>query len=231
MKLKTPTSEEVEKMLSDKSFRGSATVGLMAFLQDNDPVKMKTLFHKVYQEWRDQLKLPSGKYRAIALQTLVDFYVKGYLENGLEASCKKGCAHCCHLEVSISHDEAELLAGLVNSGRVNIDIGRLRKQSEIPTLMDGTSAWRELPSEVRRCVFLRDDSLCGIYEQRPAACRKYFVRTPPEYCKDIKGKSQIVSVLEAEVVVSAAYNLEYSGPDSIAKKLLPLIQSEDSHVV
>lgn len=217
-------------MMNDKSFRGSATVGLTAFMKNDDIQSNATIFCEVYRQWKEQLTVPAGMVRAHALHQVVDHHVAKHLEEGLEVSCKKGCAHCCHLEVSITSDEAVVLANIVKSGQVTIETNRLKRQAEIPTRMDGTSEWRELPSEVRRCVFLGTDNLCSIYEQRPAACRKYFVRTPPENCKDIKGASQIVSVLEAEIATSAAYNVEYDGPDSIAKKLLPLLEEKSNAV-
>lgn len=226
MRLQTPSAAEFKAIIDDKEFPGSGTTGLLGMVSEQgheDPVRaqalMRAAFAEVYRQWKILSSIENRNKRSEQLHISVDASVN---EFKIESSCKKGCAHCCYLEVSINDDEALQLANRVMQG-VEIDIKRLKAQAEIDTPMRGESPWREHPKDVRKCVFLGDDNLCRIYDDRPAACRKYFVASPPELCEDIKGTSSVIGILPAEITVSAAYNI--GKPDSIAKKLLPLLEN------
>ena len=87
-------------------------------------------------------------------------------------SCKKGCSHCCHIDVQITTLEAEL---------IQVRQGIPAHQS--PQFTHGHHD---------PCPFLTPYGSCGIYESRPLICRMYQVVGEPEHCKD--GYNQLTYV-------------------------------------
>lgn len=76
------------------------------------------------------------------------------------SACRKGCSHCCHVMVSLSRSEAQLIASKIGA-TIRADAGAplaFTSEEELETIT-GTP-----------CPFLKDGS-CSIYEHRPLACR------------------------------------------------------------
>ncbi|WP_223306876.1 YkgJ family cysteine cluster protein [Acidithiobacillus ferrivorans] len=73
-------------------------------------------------------------------------------------ACRKGCAACCHMNVSITSLEAERLAKA--SGRRSEALSTTVRH--IPEEFSGTP-----------CPFLDRKGVCSIYQDRPLACRKH----------------------------------------------------------
>lgn len=71
--------------------------------------------------------------------------------------CREGCAHCCHIAVTISSVEAE-------------EIGRLVGRSPVSFKEDGDLDYAHFHGVP--CPFLRQD-ICSIYDHRPLACRSH----------------------------------------------------------
>lgn len=73
-------------------------------------------------------------------------------------ACSKGCASCCHMNVSMTSAEAE---------RLGVAIGR----KPMPV---GDVARRPIEHFAGQpCTFLRADGACSIYAHRPLSCRKH----------------------------------------------------------
>jgi Fe-S-cluster containining protein len=135
--------------------------------------------------------------------------------------CKKGCAACCYQQVTITRDEAELLALVARDARIDIDRERLQRQAE----HRGIKPYATMGHDDKACVFLGAENECRVYEYRPVACRKYFVADTAEYCDLEKHpKHQVVAVtaIEAEVMLSAALATTDSGP--MATMLLEVLK-------
>lgn len=99
----------------------------------------------------------------------------------VKPSCRKGCAHCCHITVGTTKREAELILDYMDkSGKkfTEDQLQRMSEQAKIPFLDTLTYTL----SPFRKCAFLGDNNECTIYEVRPAACRNYYVMNPPEDC-------------------------------------------------
>lgn len=132
-------------------------------------------------------------------------------------SCKKGCAHCCHISVSMFTAEAELILKYCALNDINIDWDTLEAQKGLDVIE------RALHPK-SACVFLNSSNECGIYPVRPMACRKYFVVTPPADC-DASTNTKTVSIkvdwrAEALVASVAAQEFEDGHMSDIMLKVL-----------
>lgn len=130
----------------------------------------------------------------------------------LPSTCAAGCSACCHFEVEITSDEAMILAEIVQSKKHLIDHKSLLSQA---TREKKDPEWQRQPRHENRCVFLSPQQECGVYESRPSSCRRLLVTTAPSECSDENGSPVFVAIPMAEVVLSAAINLD-------ANKLGPL---------
>jgi uncharacterized protein len=119
-------------------------------------------------------------------------------------TCKKGCAGCCHTQVSITKDEAELYAQKIVDGH-DIDFTRLYLQGET---WNDSEEWYTLPHSLRKCIFLGDDQLCSIYEDRPTVCRTNSVLSDPEDCFTLDGTVKPIRILntyKADMAIMGAF--------------------------
>jgi Fe-S-cluster containining protein len=106
-----------------------------------------------------------------------------------DASCRRGCAHCCYNLAGVSLLEAlpiaeylltsdawkprlpELLVELARQDRIIEDLGGVNSHNAM--------RYQELNIP---CVFLKKNRDCGIYNLRPMVCRTYVVVTDPIHC-------------------------------------------------
>ncbi|MDD0854034.1 YkgJ family cysteine cluster protein [Halobacteriovorax sp. GB3] len=143
----------------------------------------------------------------------IDRYNQEVLDNEVVQkymSCKKGCAACCHTQVSVTSDEAELLTDLYLKGEVDIDLKKLYLQSEA---RNDVSKWYNIPYDIRRCLFLDENNACKIYENRPAVCRTNMVLSDPKTCSTIDGKvheQRLVNTHKADMIIMASYTVTKS---------------------
>jgi Fe-S-cluster containining protein len=90
-----------------------------------------------------------------------------------QPACRAGCAFCCAIPVSVQPPEALYMA-LHLRERLKADelaafVDRLRHR------VDARRGWtiEQRRTHQCRCVFLKADGHCGVYEGRPLACRGY----------------------------------------------------------
>ena len=168
------------------------------------------------------LEFPPGIERGRALHQMMDKELKAAA--ALPVSCREGCSGCCHYEVEITQDEAEILKQVVQDGfaidrdRLETQAARARKSPE----------WGRFWSAANRCVFLGETGGCQIYEHRPAICRKHLVTSPANACTTTGGAVAPVQVLLAEILLSAATSLEGATSASLAKMLRAALQANAS---
>jgi Fe-S-cluster containining protein len=115
-------------------------------------------------------KIKSSLERARFVHNMVDEYNKEVFSHPIlkeMVPCKAGCTGCCHTQVSVTEDEAELLAHNIANG-IEIDYVRLAKQADAG---NDSSAFFKIPYNERRCVFLDEKGACRVYKDRPAVCR------------------------------------------------------------
>lgn len=136
-------------------------------------------------------------------------------------ACKKGCAACCHTQVSVTADEADLLASRVMEGAAT-NWANLHKQKAAGNQFQD---YMKIPFDERRCVFLKDDQTCSVYEDRPSVCRTNAVVGSKEQCDTRNGQmqtQQILNTYNADMMIIGAYmNSEENGalPHMLWKKL------------
>lgn len=170
--------------------------------------------------WINSLRtLKPGADRARRVHSILDTLLLKRVHEDPElsgkSSCKVGCSFCCNIQVMISDDEADLLYELVRDGKVDVDLSRLEKQKD----------WGEddYPNNYlsgdAACVFLdKDTKTCKIYEDRPTACRTYFVASDPAQCSPEK-TTGVLSLFSADVACFEAAALSVGlTPDSCGKK-------------
>ena len=121
-------------------------------------------------------------------------------------SCKKGCSGCCYTQVSVTRDEAALLAQIAQSKLKNkIDLERLEKQARAG---DSAADWYKLAYSDRRCMFLDTNNECMAYADRPSVCRTNYVFSPAILCDTRDGLEHPIRLLtteEANMVVAASF--------------------------
>jgi len=131
-----------------------------------------------WAETYESVKAEKGEQLAIAfMYHEIDKAIEMHLTRSTRAvSCKKGCSICCEQYVSVSKDEATVLLAKLTESQTWIDFKKAKSQSN-----HDTDSWVKQDKETRTCMFLKDNA-CSIYEQRPAACRTYFVYSDPKLC-------------------------------------------------
>ena len=117
--------------------------------------------------------------------------------------CKQGCTACCHTQVSVTKDEASLLAQRVREG-IEIDEKRLLTQASAKNM---ASEYFRLNYTERKCVFLDEEGACRVYADRPSVCRTNVVLGSAEQCdtKDEIKPTRLVKTQEADLVIYASY--------------------------
>lgn len=83
-------------------------------------------------------------------------------------ACSRGCAWCCHGQISINAVEAFTMARRLRASRDNAPrLQRLRAYAHVPPGDDRDRSWRV----ANRCSML-EDGVCSAYAVRPLSCRQ-----------------------------------------------------------
>lgn len=133
----------------------------------------------------------------------------------IKTSCQKGCGACCHLEVEILADDAEVIADSLVFGP-QIDFKQLQNQASRKRL---DPEWSKGVVSTNRCVFLGPDNACQNYSNRPSVCRKHSVITPKEDCETLGSSPKPRVIPMNEIILSAAMNQPGNDFGSLPKLL------------
>ena len=180
-------------------------LGIVQFILDkisrvSSPLKRARIIHKSIDEFNEE----------IFAHPLVQQF----------SPCKVGCTACCHTQVSVTEDEAELLAQRIREG-IEIDLELLEHQSKVS---EETGTFYQLKYEDRKCVFLDDSGACSVYEDRPSVCRTNAVLGDAQQCL-VSGDTQqlrLVKTSKADMVIYASFlHSKESGslPFMVSRKL------------
>lgn len=102
-------------------------------------------------------------------------------KNFSSASCKRGCSYCCYINVDVIEAEAK---NIYDKHKNKIDWPRANFLSK----HNSPQKLRRIDLKSRACLFLQNNE-CQIYEDRPMACRSFYVVSNPKYCKTAKVKN------------------------------------------
>lgn len=189
-----------------------------------EELKSQNEFVSIVHHVIDRLKKITNKYkRADYIHELVDEYNKEVFSHPLVmqfSPCKRGCTACCHTQVSVTEDEAELLVKRIKSGVV-VDQDRLKLQM---AAKDDGEAYFKISYEDRKCIFLDEQGGCRVYDDRPSVCRTNSVLGTPDQCDtsvEVR-PTRLVRTSKADMVIYGSfYFSESSGtlPHMIGKAL------------
>jgi len=135
----------------------------------------------------------SNKYIVKAFYRIIDEIWDKH-PNKESISCKKGCSFCCHINVDIFPEEAEIILD---------EIGMIDKE-QIEHLKEqiGLDVMERPLIKNSACVFLKSGQ-CSIYDVRPINCRKFFVINNPLECDATKSENhfiQVQCILDMEII-------------------------------
>lgn len=169
--------------------------------------------------------LPLARSLADAVMDIASDDVRA---EGRQVSCRAGCGACCRQLVPVSPVEARRLATVVEEmpeprrSQVRARFAAARERLERAGLLADV----ETPPaaiESRRglglryfaqgvaCPFLEDES-CGIYAERPVACREYLVTSPAANCA--APSAQTIQMVPVPVKVTGALHRLRASADS-----------------
>jgi Fe-S-cluster containining protein len=134
-------------------------------------------------------KITSPKERARFVHNVVDEYNREIFAHPIVQQflpCKSGCSGCCHTQVGVTSDEAELLAERINDG-IKIDHNLLEIQLNAG---NNPAGFYQLEYENRRCIFLGTDDSCRVYSDRPSVCRTNAVLGDASQCIPKEGSEE-----------------------------------------
>jgi Fe-S-cluster containining protein len=130
-------------------------------------IRMVQQSREAEQLVRAAQKASNASQRVIWLQRAASAWAKPIEK---VAACRKGCAHCCHISVTISTTEAAII------GRhVGLQPAQPSKAVKLQSSWDPQEGLPDVKAisartEPSPCPFLVNDA-CSIYEVRPMACR------------------------------------------------------------
>jgi len=176
---------------------------------------------------------------------IADILIDKHHKDGIEIACRKGCGHCCqsHL-VPLAVPEAFRLNGYIHSRHRDLRDAMLRScllaaqdildqeppESFTPPMSEPVDN-RSFLSNVSTwyvslgvcCPFL-SNNVCTIYENRPLACRDYFVRGGSNACinADSTTRPLKMPVPMVEVLGQLAGELEGSDIEAVILPLTPV---------
>jgi Fe-S-cluster containining protein len=174
-----------------------------SFEEFQDQSEYVSIVKKVLKSLR---KFSQALRRARFIHKNIDEYNQEIFSHHLVkdlSPCKMGCSACCHTQVSVTEDEAELLAHRVRSG-MRIDEASMNFLSEAG---NDSQKFYAIPFEQRKCLFLGEDGDCRIYEDRPAVCRTNAVLGDAAQCdtRDSIQPTRLIKTPKPDMVIYAAF--------------------------
>lgn len=125
-------------------------------------------------------------YRTFQLLQVIEGKIKDHVP------CGKGCNHCCHMSVSVSSVEAEIIRRKTGV-----------KPRSFPLRIMSQDQFVARFAKVR-CPFLGEDGACQIYDVRPIACRTHYnLSKYPSVCDIVNYSGQKVANLNFSPVWDA----------------------------
>lgn len=113
-----------------------------------------TRLNSAHQLMLTALNAPTARQRIMWLQSASQAFNDAHSAN---AACKKGCSHCCHIPLKLTHAEAHYIG---------------RKIGRKPNPVSPSSPEPDIQGYASPCPFLKDNA-CSIHSARPSICRTH----------------------------------------------------------
>lgn len=176
---------------------------------------------------------------------ITELVIERVQRSGQDIPCRQGCSACCNFLVPLSVPEAlclrddilampEFLRGLIEQSCFSATQRILKRKPPKPFVTQFTSRNLVHPVELKvlanwysnfkqSCSFLYEDR-CIIYEQRPLACREYFIKGSAGACKDEGNPAEVVKMpaLITEALGQLTNELEGTSV-SVEAIIMPLV--------
>lgn len=209
---------------------------------EGDNINIPAIAYKTYSAFKDHplfslaykrsLKLlrknKSARKRVRLIHDEVDASIDRVFKDPLvkvHVSCQSQCAACCHTQVSATKDEAIVLGDLIQRKKVRVDLDRLEKQV---VAQNNGQEWYKLNYQDRKCIFLDENNLCKVYDDRPSVCRTNYVVSDPSLCDPSDGKTkalQLLKTFEADMIIAAHFH--YSKESGILPQMIYEVLSQN----
>jgi Fe-S-cluster containining protein len=154
-------------------------------------------------------KIKNSLERARFVHNMVDEYNKEVFSHPILKAmvpCKAGCTGCCHTQVSVTEDEAELLAHNISTNSIEVNYELLATQAEAG---NDSAVFFRIPYNERRCVFLGENGACKVYKDRPSVCRTNAVVGEASQCDTSVnaegGALRLVKTQKADMTIVGAF--------------------------
>ncbi len=93
--------------------------------------------------------------------------------HAVPVACEAGCSACCHMPVHVKPYEAFALADWMRQNLGAERIAAMRARARENAGRTEAMGWEARTRTTIRCALLSEDGTCGVYEARPAQCRKF----------------------------------------------------------
>ena len=168
--------------------------------------------------------VPEGKVSARAVlpvlrqltDTVVALAIRSEAEAGRQVSCRAGCGACCRQMVPVSPAEAfgirmttegmKAMRRKKTLQRFAVTLTRLDKAGLLESLRERHILGEAELAALDRAYFgagvacpVLEDESCGIYADRPLACREYLVTSPAKFCKQPRADRVVQVPMPAKV--------------------------------
>ena len=125
-------------------------------------------------------------------EELIDRELVALASRSVVSTCARGCAHCCRQEIRVARAEAEAMVDWIRKSweatRIEALKDRLRAwlawyTTDYAQLVErGVTREAAFYEHGPQCPVLQDDE-CSAYPMRPMTCRRHFVTSPPDACR------------------------------------------------
>lgn len=147
-------SPEVRARLKVSTIQALANINVI-----NERIGGNTRIEEIRQRVRNLVE--SGELVRDRIRKLYALLDELNAANGDNVACRRGCAHCCHIQVALTQTEADMIGIAIR--RTPRRVARLQDPREVER-QEGAYGYHT------PCPFLKNNE-CSIYEHRPLACR------------------------------------------------------------
>ncbi|MBE0599430.1 MAG: YkgJ family cysteine cluster protein, partial [Desulfuromonadales bacterium] len=104
-------------------------------------------------------------------------------QGGGRLYCQRGCRNCCRLAVHATFTEALCVADALTAAQRLAVAEHAAQAAAVAQVAGDLKGWlRGYRQEIGRCPLLAPDGACGVYAERPFACRALWSTRPADWC-------------------------------------------------